>query len=85
MNSFGDLLKALAAKAPTDKTSTLLVEDLQKKPQTQEVLGIISNAKSFLYDDFKSSMPCPKVTLAAHLNAAGLHDLADNVINGTYD
>lgn len=74
------------AAMPPDGTSTLLVADLEKQPQTPERDAIIERAKGYYYDDFKSQIDgCPKITLRGDLLKAGYKDLAANVVDGKYD
>ena len=75
---------------PPDKTSTLLVKDLEKKPQSKKRDNIIARAKSYGYDDFKFTMlyedcVCPKIKLEQDLTNAGFHDIAYNNRQGKYD
>jgi len=77
---------------PGDKTSTLLVEDLEKEEKTEARDAIIGRARAFGYDDFKFDMLyghenvfCPKVLLVGHLMDAGLGHIAREVMNGKYD
>ncbi len=75
---------------PPDKTSTLLIEDLEKKPQTKERDEMICRARSFGYDDFRFTMlyddcVCPKIKLDEDATKAGYHDIAFNNRQGKYD
>lgn len=75
---------------PPDKTSTLLVKDLEKKPQSKKRDAMISRAKAFGYDDFKFTMMyddcvCPKIKLDQDAVNAGFHDIAYNNRQGRYD
>lgn len=72
---------------PPDGTSTILVEDLKKKPQSNIRDKMIKDAEGFWYDDFKSLNPalCPKMALNKDLTDVGYHDLAFNVRQGKYD
>lgn len=73
------------AKLPPDGTSTLLVEDLMKMPQSEGRDAMIEKAKGFAYDDFKSFDAVPKITLHNELMALGYEGLAENVREGKYD
>lgn len=73
-----------------DNSSTLLVEDLMKKPQSKERDDMIARAKAFGYDDFKFTMlyddcVCPKMKLDEDATKAGFHDIAFNNRQGKYD
>lgn len=75
---------------PPDKTSTLLVEDLEKKPQSKQRDDMIARAKSFGYDDYKFTMlyddcVCPKIKLEEDATKAGYHDISYNNRQGKYD
>lgn len=73
---------------PPDKTSSVLIADLEKKPQSAARDKIIEKAKTYHYDDFKCFAMediCPKITLVRHLTQAGFHDLAYNTKEGKYD
>lgn len=84
---FFDKILDDAKNGPADGTSTVLIDDLLKKPQTAERDRIIKGAVKFDYDDFKSEqdVACPKMQLHAELHAAGYKDLANNVTEGKYD
>lgn len=78
----------------TDKTSTLLVEDLEDclkriKSNDENILKdiktIIENAKKMLYDDFISENATPKMLLMSHLENVGLNKIKKNVMDGKYD
>lgn len=82
--------KAYFEALPPDKTSTLLVEDLERKPQSEMRDKMIERAKAFGYDDMKFTMMyddcvCPKMKLNEDLIKAGFHDIAYNNRNGKYD
>lgn len=73
-----------------DKTSTLLVTDLERKPPSKERDDMIARAKAFGYDDFKFTMlyddcVCPKMKLDYDATRAGFHDIAFNNRQGKYD
>ncbi|MER2512826.1 MAG: hypothetical protein ABTQ25_10520 [Nitrosomonas ureae] len=75
---------------PPDKTSTLLVNDLEKKPQSKARDEMIARAMAFGYDDFRFTMlyddcVCPKIKLLVDAEAAGFHDIAYNNKQGKYD
>jgi len=75
---------------PPDKTSSLLIEDLEKKPQSALRDEMIARARSFGYDDFKFTMlyddcVCPKMKLDEDAQKAGFHDIAFNNRQGKYD
>lgn len=75
---------------PPDKTSTLLVKDLEERPPSKERDEMIERAKAFGYDDFKFTMlyedcVCPKMKLDEDANKAGFHDIAYNNRQGKYD
>lgn len=75
---------------PPDKTSTLLVADLERKPQSKARDEMIGRAKAFGYDDFKFTMMypdcvCPKIKLDEDATKAGFHDIAYNNRQGKYD
>ena len=62
---------------PPDKTSTLLVEDLEKKPQSATRDSMIKRAKAFGYDDFRFTMlyedcVCPKIKLEEDAKKAAI-------------
>lgn len=82
-----------------DGTSTLLVDDLEALPQTEERDAIVQRAKAFGYDDFKFTMMyghedivCPKMKLVEDLTRA-VHmtgdlkylEIINAVKNGKYD
>lgn len=69
----------------TDRTCTVLIEDLLKKPQTVRRDEIILWAAEGHYSDFQSPVATPKMKLNEDLVAAGYEDLAANVRNGRYD
>ena len=68
-----------------DKTKTLLIEDLKKKPQNREVKRLMERALSGLYHDFQTPLPYPKHQLRNDLLTLGFEDLAQEVIEGRYD
>lgn len=75
---------------PPDKTSTLLVEDLEQKSPSENRDKMIARAKSFGYDDFRFTMlyddcVCPKLKLEEDATKAGFHDIAYNNRQGRYD
>lgn len=75
---------------PPDKTSTLLIQDLEHKPPSKERDAMIERAKAFGYDDFKFTMMypdcvCPKMKLNEDAAKAGFHDIAFNTRQGKYD
>lgn len=75
---------------PPDKSSTLLVDDLEKKPASKQRDDMIVRAKAFGYDDFRFTMlyddcVCPKMQLEHDATAAGFHDIAYNNRQGKYD
>lgn len=71
---------------PPDNTSTLLVADLEAMLQTAGRDELISRAKGYYYDDFKSILnSCPKLQLHHDLLKAGYTALADNALDGKYD
>ena len=78
------------AKKPLDADQleclNRFMTDLSKHPKTPEIEAIIENHhKRSLYHDYRSPEPCPKSTLAAHLEKAGLHEMARNTYHGLYD
>lgn len=68
-----------------DKTSTLLVDHLLEKPESDKRMWLIDKALRLVYDDFGSEEALPKTKLYYDLHAAGYTDLATNVTNGIYD
>ena len=75
---------------PPDKSSTLLVQDLEKKAPSKERDEMIGRAMAFGYDDFKFTMMypdcvCPKMKLDEDATKAGFHDIAFNNRQGKYD
>lgn len=87
--SEADQKKYFEAMLP-DKTSTLLVSDLEEKPQSKGRDDMIARAKAFGYDDFKFTMlyddcVCPKMKLDEDANKAGFHDISFNNRQGKYD
>ncbi len=87
-----DLMDQLNPADFLDKTSTTLVEDLQKAAEEEKdkvrktrIKKIIENAKSLAYDDFNSKDGLPKITLVTDLNAVHLTTLSKKVMNGDYD
>lgn len=68
-----------------DKTSTLLVEHLEAKPQSFKRNALITWAKALAYDDFASHLATPKTQLYYDLYEGGYFDLATNVTKGIYD
>ena len=67
------------------KTTTLLIEDLNKVKSTPLIIDIILRASEGYYHDYKSLIPFPKHVLVMDLREARLDELADNVIKGKYD
>ena len=67
------------------KTTSLLIEDLNKVKSTPLIIDIILNASKGYYHDFDSPLPFPKHILEMDLREAGLDDIADDVIEGKYD
>lgn len=59
-----------------------LIHDLEEANAPEEM---IQNARDGLYHDFKSDHPAPKHALLTHCTVEGLHDIASEAINGTYD
>lgn len=47
--------------------------------------NITTRARRGIYDDFRSSLPKPKVTLIMELRALGQGELADRVAGGEFD
>lgn len=70
---------------PPDKTSTVLIGDLERLLPNPKVQAIINKAKAFMYDDFKSESATPKNDLYRDAFQAGLHGIMLNVKNGIYD
>lgn len=90
MNMSESEQKAYFENMKPDKTSTLLVQDLEKKEQNAVRDNIMARAKAFGYDDFRFTMMyddcvCPKVKLVEDLTKAGYEDLAYNTMQGKYD
>ena len=82
--------KAYFEALPPDKTSTLLIADLEQKPQSKGRDDMIARAKAFGYDDFKFTMlyddcVCPKIKLNEDATKAAFHNIAFNNRNGKYD
>lgn len=68
-----------------DKTSTLLVDHLLEKPESDNRTWLIDKALRLQYDDFGSPDATPKSNLYYALHNAGYPDLATNVTRGIYD
>ncbi len=68
-----------------DRTYTVLIEDLLKKPQTERRDELILRAAEGHYSDFQSPVVTPKIKLNEDLLAAGYEDLAANTRVGRYD
>jgi len=72
-------------EAAHDATTTVLIRDLECEMPTDAIGTIMKNAKTFMYDDFKSSLATPKQTLYEHLTNAKLPRLAAKCLRGEYD
>lgn len=75
---------------PPDGTSTKLVADLEKKPQSPGRDAMIARAKAFGYDDFKFTMMyddcvCPKIQLDHDASQLRYWDIVLNNRQGKYD
>lgn len=82
--------KAYFEALPPDKTSSLLVVDLEAKPQSKARDEMIARAKAFGYDDFKFTMlyddcVCPKMKLSEDAVNAGFFDIDFNNKQWKYD
>lgn len=63
-----------------------LVEEMQKLPQTPELLAIIEEAKAGEYHDYKNKKyDCGKVEVVKRLQLLGHFNLAQRVIEGEFD
>lgn len=69
----------------TDKTSTLLVEDLLAKPSIVARSLLLERARKHYYDGVLSPVACPRMRLVEDLEWAGFLDLADVARGGGYD
>lgn len=67
-------------------TRTDLVEELRKKPQSDERDKLINMARRGEFHDYKNKrFAMPKVELLKRLRSAGYADLAARVMAGEYD
>ncbi len=66
-------------------TTDVLVRLLLQKPVSHERDRIITYASQGMYHDFRSQLPCPKMTLVEHLREAGFEDLALDTMSGKFD
>lgn len=67
-------------------TMVELVEELQKLPQTPEILEMIAEAKAGEYHDYKNQKyVCGKMESATRLEALGHHELAARIKDGEFD
>jgi hypothetical protein len=72
----------------SDRKSTMveLVDELQKLPQTEEILKMIVEAKAGEYHDHKSrKYACGKMESSQRLRVLGHRDLAVRIENGEFD
>lgn len=68
-----------------DSTSTVLVEHLELKEQTDKRDALISRCKALEFDDFQSPHAAPKILLVDALQELEYYDLAARVRRGVYD
>lgn len=67
-------------------TMVELVDELRKLPQSPAIDGMISEALSGEYHDFKNNRyACGKVESSGRLMALGYKELADRIRNGEFD
>lgn len=66
---------------PTTERLAVALETLDDK----RLAGMIDRARRGYYDDYKSSLVQPLVTLVKELHSFGLHDMVQRVIDGEFD
>lgn len=66
----------------TEPATEILAQALRKAEAPQ---WMVQNAKTGVYDDFKSSLDTPQVQLRIDALSNGLRDIADRVLEGEFD
>lgn len=69
------------AAIPTTERLALALEALGDP----RLVDLIANARRGLYDDFKTTLPFPQITLVYELRALGHSEFARRVIDGEFD
>lgn len=76
---------AYKPKDPNNAGKSLLISDLNAKPQSVIRDKIIRTAQRNRYSDFGSCWATPALLLVEHLRRAGFDDMVQKALNGDYD